>query len=246
MNSAMVDLETMGVGPNAAVVQVGCRLFDIGTGELGEGMLVDVDVASAVSLGGKVDASTTKWWLDRGGFHPVAIPVPMEQALDQLRAFLSSTSLLNPPTIWSQGANFDIPILEGYYERAGQEAPWMFYMARDTRTVYDLARQVGWSKNKNRPETQHQALADCDEQIGDLVAALQAIRGGGAEPKISTAQKNFLESLLRRKSFNLRTIDFNYRSLKVDDKHQGCSVDVWMGGLSRREASALIEQLNQA
>ena len=54
----MLDLETMGKGPDAAIVAIGACTFDIAAGKIGTTYYNRVDLASAVSAGGVIDAST--------------------------------------------------------------------------------------------------------------------------------------------------------------------------------------------
>ncbi|XAI94720.1 exonuclease [Pseudomonas phage vB_Pa-PAC6] len=68
MDSVMIDLETMATGPNAGVIQVGAIPFNSRTGLVKPDLFeVDVDLHSALLLGGEVDASTVQFWRDQGG-----------------------------------------------------------------------------------------------------------------------------------------------------------------------------------
>jgi len=116
-DSLMIDLETMGTGPNAAVIQLGAVAFNSVNGLTDpDGMSRDIDLHSSVLLGGEVDAATAHWWRERGGLE-LKNPVPLRSALLELAAWVKNLPKLE--RVWSQGANFDVPILEGYYRRAG-------------------------------------------------------------------------------------------------------------------------------
>lgn len=176
MDSVMIDLETMGTGPNAAVVQIGAIPFNSQTGMVRpDFFLADVDLASSVRLGGLVTEDTRNWWLDQGGFKHDQHPEDLLGAMTRLGAWMSRFP--NLQRVWAQGPSFDVAILEGYYQRAGLEAPWAFNAARDTRTVYDLARERGWDKPEGT-EAKHHALEDCRRQIICLRGALAVLRGG--------------------------------------------------------------------
>lgn len=175
-DSLMIDLETMGTGPNAAVIQLGAVAFNSVNGLADpDGLSLDIDLHSSVLLGGEVDAATAQWWRDRGGLE-LKEPVPLRAALLELGAWVKNLPQLE--RVWSQGANFDVPILEGYYRRAGLECPWPYYAARDTRTVYDLAKERGWKKPEDSKAVHH-ALQDCLIQTKCLLNALRFLR----EPK---------------------------------------------------------------
>jgi len=66
MRDVMLDLETMGNGPRAAIVAIGAVEFDPETGTVGERFYQAVDLATAVSMGGEMDASTVLWWMQQG------------------------------------------------------------------------------------------------------------------------------------------------------------------------------------
>lgn len=59
----MLDLETMGNGPDAAIVAVGAIEFDATAGTLGRTFYRGVNLETSVRGGGKIDASTVMWWL---------------------------------------------------------------------------------------------------------------------------------------------------------------------------------------
>ena len=59
----MLDLETMGTGPNAAITAIGAVKFDPDKGEIVETFYFKVNLESSVKQGGVIDASTVIWWL---------------------------------------------------------------------------------------------------------------------------------------------------------------------------------------
>ena len=59
----MLDLETMGNGPNAAITAIGAVKFDPDKGEIVETFYFKVNLESSVKQGGVIDASTVIWWL---------------------------------------------------------------------------------------------------------------------------------------------------------------------------------------
>ena len=79
---------------------------------------------------------------------------------DALKQF--STWFQGSEQIWSNGATFDIPILQEAYTACGIECPWKFWKARDTRTIYELANIT----SKDLPSDKlHHPLNDCERQI---------------------------------------------------------------------------------
>lgn len=65
VTDVMLDLETMGQGPDAAIVAIGAVSFDLEAGKLGSEFYTVVDLTSSVEAGGKMDPSTVLWWLQQ-------------------------------------------------------------------------------------------------------------------------------------------------------------------------------------
>ncbi len=175
MDSVMVDLETMATGPNAAVIQVGFVPFNSRTGEVSEDVFAaDVDLHSSILMGGDVDAETIAFWRDQGGLKRGAQPsLSMMTCLRRLSKWFEKFPEVK--RVWAQGPSFDVAILDGYYRRAKIPAPWAYNSARDTRTAYDLAKELGWSKPAGT-EADHSSIEDCQRQIVCLMSALSTIR----------------------------------------------------------------------
>ena len=64
--NVMFDLETMGSGPDAAIVAIGAVEFDTVTALLGRRFYRVVNLASAVAAGGVIAPSTVLWWMRQG------------------------------------------------------------------------------------------------------------------------------------------------------------------------------------
>jgi exodeoxyribonuclease VIII len=62
MNNIMLDLETMGIQSDAAIVAIGAVRFDLETGKVGESWYSPVDLDSSLHLGLTVTESTVQWW----------------------------------------------------------------------------------------------------------------------------------------------------------------------------------------
>ena len=63
----MLDVETLGLGPTSALLQIGAVVFDIRTGRECERVVIDVEPEDCTRrLGATVDDSTPIWWKERG------------------------------------------------------------------------------------------------------------------------------------------------------------------------------------
>lgn len=181
----MLDNETMGLGPNAAVVQIGAVPFNWRTGETGEGLQIDVDLNSALMLGGETHPDTIRWWRERGGFQASGPTKQMRSALKTLADFCSRFESLK--RVWAKGLAFDVAQLEGYFARAGVECPWPYNVPQEMRTVVALAKDMGYEPEPTG-EPAHTALADAEAQVGQLMEALNFLRSGGrSQPPMGDA-----------------------------------------------------------
>lgn len=173
-DSIMLDWETMGTGPQAAVIQLGAAAFNSTTGETDErqDFLSDIDLVSSLMLGGYTDASTVQWWRERGGFPSTGPARDLRQVLIMFAEWVKRYPSVE--RVWAQGASFDIALAEGYYRSAKLECPWAYHAGRDTRTIYDEAKRRGWTKPK--VDVAHEAREDCRQQVKTLMSAFAALR----------------------------------------------------------------------
>ena len=169
----MLDLETFGTAPDAAIVQVGAVIFDVGS-RSGLDLTFERTVAlqSSILAGGSVDADTIAWWRKQSAEAQRSIEYGQTIA-DALHAFVDWFP--KDAYLWSHGAAFDVPVLASAYRALGLREPWDYRRVRDTRTLFALAAELaGWEKPQR--ETAHTALADAVAQAEDVRAAYVALR----------------------------------------------------------------------
>ena len=171
----MLDLETMGNGPDAAIVAIGAVAFDIEAGALGPCFYCRVDLSSAINAGGVMDADTVCWWMAQDDDARAEIIAddrkPIGAALAAFSSWLQSTA--DPePHIWGNGAGFDNVILRGAYQRSGIPAPWAWRHDRCYRTIKALNRDI----RINVAGIKHHALDDAINQTVHLLDILNPAR----------------------------------------------------------------------
>jgi exodeoxyribonuclease VIII len=137
----MIDLETLGTGPNALIISIGAVKFDPNASEVGEKFHVGIDLHSfpAKAYGFDIDPGTVGWWLDpeRSAGRVALEETPKTDILSALDGF--SLWLNKDMPIWGNGAAFDNVILRNAYDRVGLVAPWGFYDDRCYRTFKNIA-----------------------------------------------------------------------------------------------------------
>lgn len=172
-----LDLETMSVESDAAIVQIGATV--VGSPEM---FNVYIDPKSSESLGARVDTETMMWW-DRqdpelrkrvfGG------TVPIRAALDEFADWCSKVSNgdMNRIYLWSKGADFDCVVLKNNYELY-RTYPFNFRNHRCVRTIMDLLEQEHLNDISNRfwynntDGQKHDALTDAKYQAAFIHAIL--------------------------------------------------------------------------
>lgn len=161
----MLDLETWGTCPGCAVRSIGAITFDPETAELGDEFYVAIDDKSSKKLKLKWEDGTVKFWAKPEMAHANAQIEndPKKVAIvDGVTLLTQFVRKVRTQFVWSQGSNFDGPIIEHVYRVLGLEPPWKFWDTRDTRTAYDMAKFN--FKGQPRAGTYHNALEDARHQ----------------------------------------------------------------------------------
>ena len=171
----MVDLETMGTGPNAAIIAIGAVRFNIETGEILNTFYTPVLLESSMAMGGVVDAGTILWWLGQSDEARAEFTKPSKSIVTALWEFRSFVQLNNAigkqdVKLWGNGATFDNVILAQAYKRAEIEPPWSHRGDRCYRTMRNILPEV---PDFEWDGVAHNALDDARNQARYLVTALK-------------------------------------------------------------------------
>ena len=179
----MVDLETMGSGPDAPIVSIGAVYFDPSTGNTGAEFYQVVSLESSMSFGMKPDASTIQWWLKQSSEARSAILVDeamgLRETLELLADFIAENAANDSHTVqlWGNGCSFDNVILRRAY--ALTETPFAvpFWNDRDVRTMVELGKSVGINPRFDIPfeGDMHNALSDARHQVKYVSAIWQRL-----------------------------------------------------------------------
>lgn len=181
MNNIMLDLETLGTSPNAAVVAIGACFFDIDTREIGDTLYRILDLAAVVRGGGEMDASTVLWWMARPEdarrtIYQQQNSCTPEFALQEFFRFVADNSTRDP-LVWGNGASFDNVILSQMYCRHQIAQPWNWWNDRCYRTV-----KAGYPPvNLDFIGTKHNAIDDAIHQARTLIEILNPAPAPGRE-----------------------------------------------------------------
>ncbi len=163
---AMIDLETLGHRPGAALIALGAVKFD-GTEITGE-FYRRIDAESCVQAGLAVDVSTVLWWFKQDDDARLEVAKAGDALPDVLLAF--SQWLGGPDArVWGNGAAFDNALLAAAYAACRLPLPWKFRNDRCYRTLKALRPGLA----SPALGTKHNALDDARTQAVHLMQLLR-------------------------------------------------------------------------
>lgn len=182
MNHVMIDLETLGTTADAVIMSIGAVKFDPHSSDLDDdvGFYASISVESNLEKRRRIDEDTLIWWL---GQEPAAQAVFREPKQTLGNALESLSDWVGPSPddifIWSNGADFDIPMLAHAFRSFDWIPPWYKYGARCFRTMKNLPAAKRVPKAPNAAK--HNAFSDAVAQA----RTLQAIYAQLAKEKVS-------------------------------------------------------------
>lgn len=165
----MVDLETMGNNPNAAICAIGAVEFDIAKQTIGKEFYVLIDLEDSVKQGSTMDVGTVLWWLKqdeaaRSMFLKKGIA--LWDGLTQFNDYVSSLgSPMKDIKMWGNGSAFDNVVLTSAYTVTDLPKPWLFWNDRCYRTMKNMYSMVP----VRRIGTHHNALEDAKTQAQHML-----------------------------------------------------------------------------
>ncbi len=174
MKDLMIDLETLGTGSDAVIVQIGACYFDRHTAEIGRTFRVNIHPESCQDEGLAIDGDTVMFWMDNAdkATWRNAPRSGLVEALDMFSMFVGTSAIR---TAWAS-AGFDFPILASAYRACDMRNPIRYRMVRDLRTLADLAgNPLATSLQQNA----HDAMADCLYQVEYASICFRRLKAAG-------------------------------------------------------------------
>lgn len=179
----MLDFETLGTDHDAVLCSAGLVRFNIETGEILATAHCFADLRSALSHNRIVDPETLLWWLSQATEAQVALAegmrnhgMPWTGFLSHIREFIGDSREEDGNLrLWSNGATFDVSLLEYALKQENLRAPWKYSAARDMRTLVDIAKPFEHSVVLEG--TKHDALADAVYQAKVVSQLWRHVKG---------------------------------------------------------------------
>lgn len=163
----MLDLETMGTKPDAAIVAIGAVSFD--NEKIIDKFYCEVSLKSSVEMGASICTDTVIWWMGQS-LEARRLFDDNNNAKDIIEALISFEKWYTENKkfgneVWGNGAAFDNVVLNSAYRLAGIKAPWPFWADMCYRTIKNLNQCVPFF----RVGTHHNALDDAESQALHLI-----------------------------------------------------------------------------
>lgn len=175
MKHIMCDLETLGTTADAVILSIGAVKFDLETGDIDDSAFYrSVSVDSNLEKGRRISEDTLIWWFKQ----PAAAQAVFHEAKESLDGALIEFSDWigsGDYSMWSNGADFDLPMMAHAYTQFGIEIPWKFWNSRCFRTYKNLP---GAKSIRVEPTgVKHNALSDAFQQAQTVCAIHKALFG---------------------------------------------------------------------
>lgn len=173
-DSVMIDCETLGTIANSIILSIGAVKFSLNSDYIDDdAFYASISIDSNLHAGRQLSESTLLWWLDQSKEAQAVFREPkqaLDTALDSLTAWFGTD---DKQTVWSNGADFDLPMLAHAYAGYGWETPWKFWNNRCVRTYRSLPAAQGMPRLGN----DHNALRDAINQAKYVQAIQKNMRG---------------------------------------------------------------------
>lgn len=162
INQLMLDCETLGTSADSVIMSIGAVLFDLESDAFeDDGFYASISIDSNTEYHRKISEDTLVWWMGQSPEAQKVFHEPkctLQDSLFNLSDWIGNRKV----TVWSNGADFDIPMLAHAFKSFGMETPWDYFNSRCVRTWKNLpgARFI-----KVDNKLKHNALADCIAQV---------------------------------------------------------------------------------
>jgi len=164
MKHVMLDLETLGHGPNAVIVAIGAVLFDLEDDKVLESWYTVIDPVSSVKHGLTMTPETVCWWLQQSDdARKIFSDKSKLDLVTALHLFAAWIKEHDPAGIWGNGADFDNVIINSAYIAIKEQLPWKYYKNRCFRTLKSL-----FKVEVERQGVHHNAVDDATYQVAVL------------------------------------------------------------------------------
>lgn len=186
MKSAMIDLETLSLQPDAAVVSIGVAIFD-------EENVIHVEswALAPSSIHGHMDPQTIAWWMheDRDAARQATFGGNIAGFTAGF-GFKTLLAMHNVEEVWANDPEFDLVVLKQWWQRQNSNIhtppvphlgdwPINYRHSRSFRTIMAECARLGHdTKDLRGFYTAHEAGEDAAAQARAVIGARKLIAKG--------------------------------------------------------------------
>jgi exodeoxyribonuclease VIII len=169
----MIDIETLSLRPDAAIISVGVAIFDNAQVIAADSWAIDHRCWH-----GHLDPGTVQWWMQQSDeavqFSFSGTKIDVEVAL-ALKAYVMDH---NCEEIWANDPNFDLVILESWWRRLNIEWPFKFWTYRAYKTLVAITQEITNIDYRSRQPkfTAHNPQEDAVAQARVVMACRESLR----------------------------------------------------------------------
>lgn len=168
----MIDLETLGAGDHAAIVQIGVAEFT----KAGVGQAAVWNILARCENFGEVEPDTVKWWQEQDPDARAAVfnatpRVALAVALEDLRKWIDRANF-----VWAHPPSFDLRLLRQAYERCNLRFPIARRAELCYRTLWRLLELKLDGEKIKVPARQGIAHCAVDDAVWQATCAVEAMR----------------------------------------------------------------------
>jgi hypothetical protein len=179
MNSAMIDIETLSLNPEAAVLSIGVAIFNEKEVIASDGWAADI-----ANLSGEVNLKTVAWWMqpqcDAAREFSWTGKLSETSLAFQLKSYLAGYNMDNNEhaEVWANDPHFDYVILKQWWQRVMKEATFPIHY-RSPCSYKTLMREAGRlghdTKQFRGVYVAHNPIEDAVSQARCVIGARQLL-----------------------------------------------------------------------
>lgn len=163
MQNIMLDIETMGIGSDAAILSIGAVKFNRNEG-ITDRFYKVIDLQSCIDKGLSFTGETITWWMRqsedaRNQFKKKG--EPLRDVLKELKEWFGTGNF----QVWGNGSDFDNVIARNAFAKFNAIAPWKYHENRCFRTLKFSFPTI----DVGRVGTYHNAVNDAEHQAKYLI-----------------------------------------------------------------------------
>lgn len=174
MNHIMIDLETLGLQPNAVITQISAIAFDLHPLIFGQSFNRYINIQSHLDDGAIIEGEALLFTVKNNT--QSILSEDRQNIRNALTEFIGFVNSQRPLYIWAKSPQFDCIKLEWWFNKYKVSPPWTYDMLRDVRTLQWASFKDFTNLYNEYRKFEHNALVDCEYQIKVLSDCMDSVK----------------------------------------------------------------------